>query len=331
MPVTWRSRLRLLVGMAISVAFLAVLLTRVDVGGAVREITRADPVLLIGALALVWVELAIRAQRWRWLLIPHAAVTYPASISYLCIGYFANSMLPARLGDVVRAYLAGRSFGISRLTALGTIMVERIGDGLWMVATALATTATVLAATTLQASAFWLLVAVAVAAAVAGAAWWAFRRPGLRATRIGRLVGEIGGKLLRGGLALRSPSGALLFVGSTAVSWVAAVGVLSATTRAVGVELSVIEAALATSGVALSLSIPAGPNALGTYELVGTAILVGLGVPPESALAAIALTHVIVSVPPSLAGLVMTWRLHIRIGDVARGEDEDARPSEPAP
>ena len=51
---------------------------------------------------------------------------------YLAIGYFANSMLPARLGDVARAYLAGRAFGISRLAVLGTIVVERLADGLFI-------------------------------------------------------------------------------------------------------------------------------------------------------------------------------------------------------
>jgi len=40
--------------------------------------------------------------------------------------------LPARLGDVARAFLAGRAFGVSRLAVLGSVVVERLADGVFI-------------------------------------------------------------------------------------------------------------------------------------------------------------------------------------------------------
>ena len=48
---------------------------------------------------MVLVELAIRAERWRILLGPSAQVPVRSALAYLSVGYFANTILPARLGE----------------------------------------------------------------------------------------------------------------------------------------------------------------------------------------------------------------------------------------
>ncbi|HEY5435572.1 MAG TPA: lysylphosphatidylglycerol synthase transmembrane domain-containing protein, partial [Candidatus Limnocylindrales bacterium] len=125
----WRNPvIRLITGLAISAAFLAVTVSRVDLGETARALGSAAPGGILLALVLGLVELTIRAQRWRVLLQPSAQVPLRSAFAYLTIGYFANLLLPARLGDVTRAYLAGRSFRISSLVTLGTVVVERVSD-----------------------------------------------------------------------------------------------------------------------------------------------------------------------------------------------------------
>src|SRR5262249_17238085 len=46
----------------------------------------------------------------------------------LLVGYAANNLLPARLGELVRADFVGRRYQISRLAVVGTIVVERLFD-----------------------------------------------------------------------------------------------------------------------------------------------------------------------------------------------------------
>jgi glycosyltransferase 2 family protein len=48
------------------------------------------------------------------------------------ISYMANNVLPLRIGDIYRAYIAGKKFRVSKTASLVTIGVERIFDGLTM-------------------------------------------------------------------------------------------------------------------------------------------------------------------------------------------------------
>ena len=49
-------------------------------------------------------------------------------LGYLLVGYLANNILPARLGELVRSHYLGDREGISRASALGTVVVERVVD-----------------------------------------------------------------------------------------------------------------------------------------------------------------------------------------------------------
>ena len=55
-------------------------------------------------------------------------------LGYTYIGYLANNVLPARLGELVRSHALGEGEGISRTTVLGTVVVERIVDTVIVVA-----------------------------------------------------------------------------------------------------------------------------------------------------------------------------------------------------
>ena len=118
------------------------------------------------AIPLVFVELVLRALRWQRLLAPLARIPATRTVAYLAIGYFANSMLPARLGDVARAYLAGRSFGISRLAVLGTVVVERLADGLFILGLVVVLGLTVAGGGSLASTAAWLAAIAAAGGAV---------------------------------------------------------------------------------------------------------------------------------------------------------------------
>src|SRR5207237_1064968 len=73
---------------------------------------------------------------WQRLLRPIAAVRYVPMLGYLLIGYVANNVLPARLGELIRVHYLGDREGISRASALGTVVVERVVDLVVVVAIA---------------------------------------------------------------------------------------------------------------------------------------------------------------------------------------------------
>jgi glycosyltransferase 2 family protein len=73
-----------------------------------------------------------RVYRWQLLFYPQKP-RLSKIFHALNIGYFLSNILPARLGDVIRAYLIGDFEKVSKAHALSTVVVERLCDGLTVV------------------------------------------------------------------------------------------------------------------------------------------------------------------------------------------------------
>ncbi len=325
MPPRGSAIIRLLVGVAISAVFLAVTLSRVNLAEAAQAIGRAAPAGLAAALAIVLIDLALRALRWHVLLlgVEGAAVRppYRMAFGYLTLGFAANAVLPARLGDVARAVLAAGAFQAPRLAIFGTIMIERFSDGLTMLGLAVLSSLVVASASELLALTGYAVVLVVGGLVAAGVGWIAISSSALASTRIATAVTGLVRRLSAGAGALRRVGPALSFLGLTAVLVTTAILVAWTVLQAVGVNLSPIQAVLFLSGIALSLAIPAAPGALGTYEFVGVAIITGLGYTPEQGLATILLMRIVTTFPPALIGLVSIWALHVRPDAIAESAE----------
>lgn len=114
----------------------------------------ADPALMLGGLGVFYLTFPMRAYRWRMLLRnadvpimvgqqPAAAGTFPAKpgkrtyyswasmwalMEYIFLSWFANCVVPAKLGDAYRGYLLKRNGQVSFSATLGTIFAERLLD-----------------------------------------------------------------------------------------------------------------------------------------------------------------------------------------------------------
>ena len=51
-------------------------------------------------------------------------------MSIILIGYAANNLLPIRLGEIVRALIIEKRYDIPKMQVMGTIVIERLFDGL---------------------------------------------------------------------------------------------------------------------------------------------------------------------------------------------------------
>ena len=322
--------LRLLIGVAISAAFLAVTLVNVDLRRAADAIGHAAPLGLLAAVLIVLVDLSIRALRWHVLLLNvDDAIDQPPyrlAFGYLTIGFAANFVLPARLGDVARAVVAADTFKAPRLSIFGTVLIERVSDGLTFLVLAILSSLVVASTSQLRELTGY-AIALTVAGVVAGVLGWvAITRSALSSTRVGVAVLSVVRRLSAGAGAFRRVGSAASFLGLTAVLATTASLVAWTVLQAVGVQLSPVQAVLFLSGIALSLAIPAAPGAIGTYEFVGTAIVTGLGYTPEQGLATILLMRIITTFPPALIGLVSIWALHVRPSTIAGAGDAPVSP-----
>ena len=320
--------LRLLVGVVISVVFLVLTLSQVNLARVAEAISRAAPLGLLAALVIVVVDLGLRALRWRLLLdgVEGAGPrpTYRLAVGYLMIGFTANAVLPARLGDVARAVLAATAFRMPKLAIFATILVERLGDGLTMLGLALVSTVVVAGIAELQNLVVFALVAGVAGVVALAIAWIVVSRSAVASTRVGTVVQGLVQRLAAGAGTMRTVGGAASVVGLTLTVAVTAMLVAWTVSNAIGVTLSAPQVVLFTSGIALSLAIPAAPGALGTYEFVGTAIVTSLGFSADEGLATILLMRILSTFPPAIAGLISLWLLRVRpsaITDAAEGDD----------
>jgi uncharacterized protein (TIRG00374 family) len=315
---------RLTAGLAISLVFIAATLRQVDLAVALRLLFAAQPAWILAAIALVASEVVVRAIRWRVLLRPFRVVPLRYAAGYLCVGYFANTLLPARLGDLARAALAGRTLGIPRLATLGTIVVERLLDGLTILALVILFGLIVTGASTLVGTALLLAATGIIALLVLLGVLLVARKLGLHERRYGAAALAVVRRVAIGATAMRDPSNAAGVMGLTLLAYGLAVAAFLATATAVGISVTPLQAAVVMGGLALSTAIPAAPGSLGTYEFVGVAILTSFGVPPEAALATVLLVHAIALLVPSVAGLATAWVLHFNVREVASASPIDA-------
>jgi hypothetical protein len=107
----------------------------------------------------------------------------------------------------------------------------------------------------------------------------------------------------------RTVAAALAF---SAVAWAASTLTFLAAGQAVGIQLSVAQCALLTSGVALATIVPSGPGFVGTFELTVVAITDGFGIPRDSAFALGLLVHVMILATTSIGGVVALVALRRR-------------------
>ena len=123
-----RTHLKTLAVAAITLALLGWFFRQADLSQVWREIRAADPLslgLLLGVTGLTYV---LRALRWQYLLRPIGATRFREAFRTTVIGFAANTVLPARAGEVVRPYLLARREGLSVPATFTTIILERLLD-----------------------------------------------------------------------------------------------------------------------------------------------------------------------------------------------------------
>ena len=280
----------------------------------------ARPAPLAAAVILATLTFPIRLIRWRLLLRDAGGVAYPSGPLWhaVALGFMANNLLPLRAGELVRSYTAARLVGIRFTTVLSSVAVERIFDGLMVVA--LFTVAllspdlphsvgisgvsfTRLAQVGGLTGAIALLVAVLVLAAPLPAERVVKRLfpPWIAA----RLVSTIEG--VRQGLTvLRTPGRLILVLLWSLVLWLVNALAFYVGFASFGIPVSYYGALVMQGLLVLGISIPSTPGFFGPFEAVIVAVLVLYGVPNDIAFSYAIAYHITSFIPITLLGL---WSL----------------------
>ena len=125
--------IQLVIGLACTLFFLAIAFYRVQLGAVSAALAGADPLWVAAAMLIYAANLLLRAWRWQVILRPVAAIPYPIVARALLVGYGLNAIMPARLGELFRAEFFKKTFGLSRVWGLTSIVIERLFDGITVV------------------------------------------------------------------------------------------------------------------------------------------------------------------------------------------------------
>ncbi|MBW2077566.1 MAG: hypothetical protein DRG87_04040 [Deltaproteobacteria bacterium] len=116
------------IGIVISALFTYLAFHNVDLQLLYQSIASTSIPLIIPVVILTFVLYVIRALRWFHLLEPVKKIGFGSLFSSTVIGFAANCVLPARLGEFIRANYIGRMEHISKSSSFGTIVMERLFD-----------------------------------------------------------------------------------------------------------------------------------------------------------------------------------------------------------
>ncbi len=91
---------------------------------------RTLPLMLALLFGFYW----LKTIRWQWLLAPAAPLTFQQLFPPMLIGFAANNILPAHLGEFIRVFVVQRKYGVPASIVLSTVILERIFDVLAILA-----------------------------------------------------------------------------------------------------------------------------------------------------------------------------------------------------
>ena len=124
----------LILGIIISVACFAWSLRGTDQEQLTAAFAGANYWSLTLMLALLFLFYWLKTLRWQWLLAPVAPLTFRQLFPPMLIGFAANNLLPAHLGEFIRVFVVRKKYGVPATTVLSTVVLERIFDVLAILA-----------------------------------------------------------------------------------------------------------------------------------------------------------------------------------------------------
>ena len=123
---------RIGVSLILMVALLAFFLWNVDFAEMMAGLAQANPWLIALAALLALLSYFARVIRWVLILRPVARVRLSSATLATAVGYAVITLLPARMGDIIRPVLLAKRDHFPVSAGLASILTERVFD-LWTV------------------------------------------------------------------------------------------------------------------------------------------------------------------------------------------------------
>jgi len=324
---------RVWLGLAVALVAVWFALRGVDLRAVAGEFRRAHWGVLLGVsvpayLAVVW----LRALRWRHLTDAIQPMPRAALFRAVAVGFMANNLFPLRIGELVRVGYLARETRTPAAAVLATVVLERVIDGLSVLAMALGAVAFAGSeAEVFRRGIIWLAPVALVPLAMLG---WLRAAPesalafaGLFMRPAPARVSEWVLRQLRGfaaGLGALRGGAHLAWIAVHSVGiWLVAstLPILAAIWAVPGIDLGGPVRTLAAGWMTLAalgaaVALPSAPGFFGVYQAACRLALEQFGATPESALAVGLLANAVFWVTLTGLGALVLRTRHAHLRDL---------------
>ena len=116
-------------GLTLSLIFLFLFLRNINLKEVWETFKKVEYIYTVPLMLINLLSIWIRAKRWGYLLNPIKKIRMAELHNATAIGFMANNIFPARVGEFIRAIHLGHRAKISKTASFATIVVERVFDG----------------------------------------------------------------------------------------------------------------------------------------------------------------------------------------------------------
>jgi len=322
------------VGLVVTLGLLAWALHGVDARALIDHLRRANPWLMAATTALATLTFPLRAIRWQLILRGTSGSRLPLGPLWhaTAIGFMANNLLPVRAGELARAYAARQAVSVRFTTALASIAVERVFDGLVLVGlftVALAVPSFPRDATiggvrlaglaTAGAGLFAGILIIALFVVHRPAPWMALLGRVARAVlpaRTADRVTHLAEGLVAGLDVLKSPGRFLGVAAWSLLLWLVNAASFAVCFRAFGLPVPPEGALLLQGVIGFGVALPSSPGFVGVFEAATRGTLAMYGVDATRAVSYAVAYHIGTFVPITLLGLASLSRMRLHLAEL---------------
>jgi uncharacterized protein (TIRG00374 family) len=328
--------LKFWIGIGISVFFMALLFKDIDFEKLWLVLVRVDYRYILLAVVFTFISYFLRAVRWHYLLIPEKRIPitslYPATV----IGYMANNLLPARLGEFVRAFVLAQREGLQTPTVFATLVIDRLFDGFTVMLILLFTLFTLRlpqglnnAETVLRTGGIVTFVLYAVVIVflfflkhqtMRTLAWTGVLLKPFPQRLSDRIIPLLGSFI--GGIKISSKGSHIFAVLLSSLAiWLFCVIPVDLVLQGFGIHLPITASMFILVLLVFAVMVPASPGYIGTYHSACFMGLSAFGIAKSTALSIALVIHGIGFFPVIIAGFYYLWRNNISLNSVRKAGD----------
>lgn len=323
---------KIIIGVVISLALAYLTLRQIDFKRSLTFIKSVNYWFLFPALIVYVSTYILRSVRYYFILLPLKKTKVLENFPYTVIGFFANNIVPLRLGEFIRAKIIGQYLKISGSSAFATILIERLFD-ITMFVLFFFLIFVFMPFPDIVEKSFYILFASGILCFIFLYVIIIYEDNVIKLLskvsipdKIKIFIFSFFNKFASGLIILKKPIVLFKVLISSVIVWLAESITFVIIAYACGIKLSILGAIFTIIIIGVGAIVPTMPGYFGAYELMGVLSLSSIGVDKDLAFTCIAISHLVTLTGVFGLGFVCIIKTKLSLTDLfkfAKSKDEE--------